>query len=110
VPAPTAVTNPLTLFTVATAILSLLQAPVPPSNTTSFAAYVAVFPIHNGEVPLTEVTEATGIPELWIVEVEEELNDLSNEYPVRVKSIGAEPASTALASRIPTHNKHISIS
>ena len=59
VPAETPVTNPAAL-TVATAGLLLLQAPVPPLSTTPLAAYVAVPPIHKGDVPVTEVILASG--------------------------------------------------
>jgi hypothetical protein len=54
VPADIPVTNPAA-ETVATAGLLLLQAPVPPLRTAPFAVKVAVPPIHNGVVPVTEV-------------------------------------------------------
>ena len=49
VPALTAVTRPLAAFTVATAVLLELHAP--PAS--PLLLYVAVAPIHNGDVPLT---------------------------------------------------------
>ena len=48
-------------FTVATAALLLLHAPVPPLNTTVFAVYVAVPAIHSGVVPDTEAILAFGL-------------------------------------------------
>ena len=53
VPAPTAVTRPAELI-VATEVLLLLQAPVPPLTTTELAVNVAVPPTHKGEVPVTD--------------------------------------------------------
>ena len=49
VPAPTAVTSPVDVLTVATNVLLLLQ--VPPAS--PLLAYVAVAPIQSGEVPVT---------------------------------------------------------
>jgi hypothetical protein len=61
VPTATPVTNPVDELTVATAVLLLLQDPVPPPNTTPVAVYVAVPPMHNGLVPVTDVTFAVGV-------------------------------------------------
>jgi hypothetical protein len=61
VPAATPVTNPVDEFTVATAVLLLLQAPVPPPSTTPTVVYVAVAPIHSGVVPVTDVITAFGL-------------------------------------------------
>jgi hypothetical protein len=48
-------------FTVATAVLLLLHAPVPPPNTTPETVYVVVAPIHCGVVPaVTEPALALG--------------------------------------------------
>ena len=60
VPAPTAVTNPAA-STVATLVLLLLHAPVPPPKTTVLAEYVAVCPTHNAPVPLTEAMLDNGV-------------------------------------------------
>ena len=60
VPADTAVTTP-DASTVATVVLLLLHAPVPPPSTTPLAVYVAVAPIQSGEVPLTEVMAAFAV-------------------------------------------------
>ncbi len=60
-PAATAVTSPVDEFTVATDVLLLLHAPVPPLKTTVFAVYCAVAPAHNGEVPVTDATLALGV-------------------------------------------------
>ena len=60
VPAVIPVTRPAAL-TVATAALLLLHAPVPPLRTTPLAVYVAVAPMHNGDVPVTEVIAALGL-------------------------------------------------
>ena len=49
VPVLTAVTNPDVAFTVATPVLLLLQ--VPPGS--PLLLYVADWPIHSGDVPLT---------------------------------------------------------
>ena len=54
-PAATAVTTPVEEFTVATPVLSLLHAPVPPPNTTEPTVYVVVDPIHCGVVPAVTV-------------------------------------------------------
>ena len=59
-PEVTVVTVPLEA-TVATAVLLLDQAPVPvPPRTTLLAEYVAVVPVHRGEVPVTEAMDALG--------------------------------------------------
>ena len=60
-PADTPVTNPVAALTVAIPVLLLLQAPAPPPSTTPVVVYVAVAPIHNGEVPLTDVIAAFGV-------------------------------------------------
>ena len=61
VPAPVAVTSPL-LFTVATEVLSLLQAPAPPLRTTELAVNVVVAPIHKGLlIPVGGPTLALGL-------------------------------------------------
>ena len=60
-PAATAVTAPDDAFTVATDVLLLLHAPVPPLKTTVFAVYCVVVPAHNGEVPVTDATLAAGV-------------------------------------------------
>ena len=49
------VTAPVDASTVATRGSLLLQAPVPPPNTTPLAVYVAGPPIHSGLVPVTDV-------------------------------------------------------
>jgi hypothetical protein len=61
VPAATPVTNPVDEFTVAKAVLLLLHDPVPPPNTTPVVVYVAVPPVHNGLVPITDVTLTAGV-------------------------------------------------
>jgi hypothetical protein len=53
VPPATAVTKPVLALTVATAVLLLLQAPVPPLNVTEDAEKVAVPAIFKGVVPVT---------------------------------------------------------
>ena len=61
VPADTAVTTP-EAFTEATPEFELDQAPVPlPPRTTELAEYVAVAPIHNGDVPVTDAMDAFGL-------------------------------------------------
>ena len=60
VPFVTAVTKPAA-STVAIAVLSLLHAPVPVPSTRPVVVYVAVPPIHNGLVPLTEVIDEFGL-------------------------------------------------
>ena len=60
VPAANAVTRP-DEFTVATAVLSLLQLPVPPPVTTLLALLVAVAPLQSAEVPVTEAMLALGV-------------------------------------------------
>jgi hypothetical protein len=57
-PANIPVTNPVDELTVATAVLLLLHAPVPPPSTTPAVEYVAVAPTHNGVVPVTDVIAA----------------------------------------------------
>ena len=42
------------MSTVATALLSELQVPVPPPRITPLAVYVVVAPMHNGELPVTD--------------------------------------------------------
>ena len=59
-PAATPVTTPPEV-TVATPVLLLLHAPVPPLVTTEPAVYVVVLPIHIEAVPVTEPTLALGI-------------------------------------------------
>ena len=54
VPAPTAVTRPVLEFTVATEVFEELQ--VPPD--VPLELYVAVCPMHSGEVPLTVPADA----------------------------------------------------
>ena len=61
VPADPPDTNPVDAFTVATAVLLLLHAPVPPPITTPFAVKVAVEPIQSGVVPVTDVMVAFGV-------------------------------------------------
>ena len=56
-----AVTTPVPAFTVATPVLSLLHAPVPPPNTTELAVYVVVAPTHTGVVPVTDAMLAFGV-------------------------------------------------
>ena len=56
VPAPTAVTTPDVAFTIATAVLLLLQ--VPPAL--PVLLYVADWPIQSGDVPLTVPALAFG--------------------------------------------------
>ena len=50
-PADTAVTTPVAELTVAMAVLSELQAPVPPPKVVPATVYVVVEPIHCGVVP-----------------------------------------------------------
>ena len=60
-PAPVAVTFP-DASTVVTAVLSLLQMPVPPLRTTELAVKVVVLPIHNGLLmPVTDAMLALGL-------------------------------------------------
>ena len=59
-PPATAVTRPDEAFTVATEVLLLLHAPVPPLRTTVLALYVAVALTHKGVVPETEPMVAFG--------------------------------------------------
>ena len=59
VPGDMPVTSPAAL-TVATAGLLLLHVPVPPLRTAPFAVYVAVAPMHRGEVPVTDTMLAFG--------------------------------------------------
>ena len=54
VPAAIPVTKPVEELTVATEVLLLLQAPVPPLRNTELALYVAVLPIQRPAVPETE--------------------------------------------------------
>jgi hypothetical protein len=61
VPAATPVTSPLDGLTVATLVLLLLQAPVPPDSTTLLAEYAAVAVAHRGVVPDTDPTEAAAL-------------------------------------------------
>ena len=70
VPAATAVTTPEDALTVATPVLLLLHAPLPPLNNTSFALNVVVVPMHMPEAPVTEpmlefgyVVSVTGVLE-----------------------------------------------
>ena len=60
VPAAAAVTRPEDEFTVATPVLLLLHAPVPPLNTTLFALNVVVVPRQIPDVPVTEPMLAFG--------------------------------------------------
>src|SRR6478752_949986 len=60
VPDAIPVTNPVDESTVALAGTLLLHAPVPPPNTNEFAEYIAVAPMHKGEVPETEDMLAIG--------------------------------------------------
>ncbi len=60
VPADTPVTTPVEELTVATEVLLLLHAPVPPLRTTEVALYVAVAAIHKGVVPVTDAMLAFG--------------------------------------------------
>ena len=62
-PAETAVTTPVEAFTVATEVLLLLHAPLPPDKTTVFAEYVVVVPTQSGEVPVTDSILAFGVIE-----------------------------------------------
>ena len=57
VPGATAVTAPVVEFTVANAVLELVH--VPPAS--PFEVYVAVAPIHNGEVPVIVPALAFGL-------------------------------------------------
>ena len=59
-PVATAVTVPLDA-TVATAVLLLDQAPVPPPKVTPDTVYAAVVPGHSGVVPLTVPATALGV-------------------------------------------------
>ena len=59
-PVATAVTVPLDA-TVATAVLLLDQAPVPPPKVTPDTVYAAVVPGHRGVVPLTVPATALGV-------------------------------------------------
>ena len=65
VPAPTAVTRPVAAFTVATAVLEEDQ--VPPA--VPLDVYVAVPPIHKGDVPVIVPAEAVAFT---VSEAEEE--------------------------------------
>ena len=66
VPADTAVANP-DASTVATAVLLLLHAPVPPPSTTPLAVYVAIAPIQSGEVPEIVPAVTFGLTTIGIV-------------------------------------------
>ena len=59
-PAVTPVTTP-DASTVATAVLSLLHAPLPLFNTTELAVYVVLPPIHTDDEPVTEAMLAFGL-------------------------------------------------
>jgi hypothetical protein len=54
-PAATAVTTPVAELTVAMAVLSELQAPVPPPKVVPATVYVVVEPIHCGVMPWVTV-------------------------------------------------------
>jgi hypothetical protein len=55
VPAATAVTTPVAELTVAMAVLSELQAPVPPPKVVPATVYVVVEPMHCGVMPWVTV-------------------------------------------------------
>ncbi len=61
VPAEIPVTTPVDEFTVATAVLLLLQVPVPPPKTTELAKKVVDPEIHIGLDPVTEAILALGL-------------------------------------------------
>jgi hypothetical protein len=54
-PADTAITTPVAELTVAMAVLSELQAPVPPPKVVPATVYVVVEPIHCGVMPWVTV-------------------------------------------------------
>ena len=54
-PAATAVTTPVAELTVAMAVLSELQAPVPPPKVVPATVYVVVEPMHCGVMPWVTV-------------------------------------------------------
>ena len=89
VPADTAVTTPDAEFTVAMAVLLLLQDPVPPPSTAEFAVYVAVAPVQSGVVPVTEATLALG---LTVRDCK--ADTVPPQPPVMVKMILVVPAVT----------------
>jgi hypothetical protein len=93
VPVVTAVTTPVAEFTVATAVLLLLQVPVPPPRTTEVAVYVVVCPVHKGVVPVTEATLALGFT---VTVCCADLVPL--QPPVMVKMILAVPAVTPVTT------------
>ena len=58
VPAATALITPVLALIVATLVLLLLQAPVPPDKFTAVAVYVAVAPTQSASIPVTALTLA----------------------------------------------------
>ena len=91
-PAVTPVTTP-DVLTVATAVLSLLHAPVPPLNTTELAVYVAEPPIHTGDEPVTEAMLAFGL-----MVTETDWLTVPPQPPVMVYMMFALPAVTPVTT------------
>jgi hypothetical protein len=85
VPAPIAVTTPDDAFTVATAVFVLLQ--VPPAS--PLLLYVAVAPIHSGDVPLIVPAVASGrkVMEVLLNGLPDTEHPLLAEMEVRLKVV-----------------------
>jgi hypothetical protein len=92
-PADIPVTNPVDELTVATAVLLLLHAPVPPPRTTPVVVYVAVAPIHSGVVPVTDA-----IPALGLIVTDCCADTVPPQPPVIVYIILHEPAATPVTT------------
>jgi hypothetical protein len=78
-------------LTVATEILLLLHAPVPPLRTTELALYEAVAPSHIGVSPVTEAILALGITVI----------DVGPELTVPQGTFVIEQVITADAAKLP---------
>src|SRR6185369_14419587 len=93
VPCACAVTSPLVGSTVATVVLSLLHAAVPPPRTAPLAVKVVVALVQSGLVPVTEVTLAFGSTVNNCC-----CDGVPLQPPVIVKVICAVPSPTAVTS------------